>query len=292
MYATISLFTSFTLLVTAIPCAAQESKVACRDAYEESQVARKNGELLSARAKLRICAGETCPGIVRTDCIEWLGQVDHAIPSILVEAKSDEGDVFDVAVALDGRPIASSLDGRPIELDPGLHTVRFSREGKPSIEQKILVREGEKSRTLVANWRPPPIAPTEPHSPVQGDWVRPIPAPVFVLGGLGLAGIGGFATFAVLAGRKKQELADTCAPFCSADRMQAVRTDYLLADISLGIGIGALVGATLWFAVRPEVPRDEKEEGRDERRRQHPKAGHVRMRVGLGLGRLDVAGSF
>ncbi|WP_394836481.1 hypothetical protein LVJ94_06195 [Pendulispora rubella] len=255
-------------------------------------MARKNGELLSARTKLRVCAGETCPGLVRTDCVEWLGQVERAIPSILVEAKSDEGDVFDVAVTLDGKLVASTLDGRPIELDPGLHTVRFAKHGKPSLEQKVLAREGERGKSVTASWLTPATVPSVSRPPNEGNTSRPVPTSVFVLGGIGLAGMGGFAVFAALGAQKRNELETGCAPFCNADQVRPAKTDYLVADISLAIGAGALLGAAIAFFARPDVPLGESEQNRTQRAKGNTKAGHSKVRVGFGFDHIELNGRF
>ena len=128
---------------------------ACKVAYESSQETRRTGSLIDARAKLRFCAGEACPDIVRTDCITWLSDVERAIPSVVLEAKADGQMVFDVAVTMDGKAVASNLDGHPIDVDPGVHVFVFQREGRAPIEQKVIVREQQKSFLVSANWQTP-----------------------------------------------------------------------------------------------------------------------------------------
>lgn len=231
-------------------------KKSCREAHEDAQVSRNKGTLLAARKKLRICAAQICPSIVRADCVEWLDQIETRIPSIVVEAKADEGDVFDVEVQVEGEPLATRLDGRAIEVDPGLHTFRFTRAGSPPIEQKTIVREGERSKLVAVSWvtpKAPPQPPSHAARPVETH--RPVPATVYVLGGVGVVAVGVFTFFAISGNKRKSELASTCAPFCAEADVSAVRTRYAIGDVGLGVAVAALAAATVLFAIRPEVPK-------------------------------------
>jgi hypothetical protein len=244
--------------------AQQTEKNACRDAHEESQLLRRNGELLNARQKLRLCAAESCPSVVRADCVEWLAQVEPTIPSIVLGAKDGSEEVFDVQVTMDGRPIAKQLDGKPIEVDPGVHTFRFMREGKPSIEQKTTVREGEKSHLVSATWNPLPLQPSATSSPTPErpavPMYRPVPASVYVLGGIGVLGVASFAYFGITGNSKKNELASSCKPFCKDEDVSGVTSRYLIGDVSLGVGVGALLVGSVLLLTRPEVPVTETSE--------------------------------
>src|SRR5579864_3957502 len=73
------------------------SKGACRHAYESAQLLRRSEELVAARAELQICGAEACPAITRTDCVRWLAEVEAGIPSVVFEAKTSMGLVFDVS---------------------------------------------------------------------------------------------------------------------------------------------------------------------------------------------------
>ncbi|MEO6420602.1 MAG: hypothetical protein ABIP39_14405, partial [Polyangiaceae bacterium] len=63
----------------------------CVNAAEQAQRLRRDGHLRSARESLVACARETCPGPVRVDCKQWLGEVDADLPSIVVRALEDDG---------------------------------------------------------------------------------------------------------------------------------------------------------------------------------------------------------
>jgi hypothetical protein len=229
------------------------TKAACLDAYEGSQVHRRKEELLAARNQLRACASEACPSIARSDCVQWLGEVDRAVPSVVLEATTDAGPLFEVTATVDGKVIATQLDGRPIELDPGLRTFAFERPGNPKLEQKVIIREGEKSRLVTANWTTPkPAYAAEVGSPVPE---RPIPTLVYVLTGVGVLGLADFVLLSILGNDKKRELESSCAPFCSGDDVNGVKARYLMGDVGLGVGLLALAGGAALFFARPERVR-------------------------------------
>jgi hypothetical protein len=228
----------------------------CLEAYEGSQVSRRAGDLLDARAKLRVCASEACPSIVRTDCVQWLGEVDRAVPSVVLEATTDMGNVFDVTVTVDGKAVAAQLDGRPFELDPGVHTFVFERAGNPTLEQKLIVHEGEQSRIVTAAWTgPKPARMVEgPALAAPAPAARPVPPIVYVLGAVGILGVADFVVLGIMGNSKKNELESSCSPFCSADEVGSVKTRYLIGDVGLGVGILALAGSVALFLSRPEKP--------------------------------------
>jgi len=220
------------------------AKATCREAYASAQLHRRRGELLASRGDLRTCGAEACPAFARVDCVQWLSEVEADIPTIVVEANADGNAVFEVAVKLDGEPVEARLDGRPIAVDPGLHGFTFDTAGRPTLEQRITVREGEKNRLLVANW-------VTPRSPTE----RPIPLGVYVTGAVALLGFADFAAAATLGNTVKTDLeVRQCAPFCSPADVAAMRTRYLVGDIGLAIGAVDLVASVVLFVTRPAVP--------------------------------------
>jgi hypothetical protein len=83
---------------------------------------------------------------------------------------------------------------------------------------------------------------------------RPVPTGVWILGGFALAGAAGFATLGLIGNQKKQSLENTCKPFCAPSDVDVVQHQYMAADISLGVGVVALVVGSIVFFTRPEVP--------------------------------------
>jgi hypothetical protein len=259
-FASISLACSFAFSANAQAPDATISKKACYDAHVEAQEARQSGRMIEARSKLLICGSPSCPERVQDDCVQWASQLARSIPSVVLEAEDEDGTIFEVAVSMDGKPFASQLDGKAIELDPGLHTFVFRYKDRPPFEQRVIVREGERSKLVHASFA---IAkPNQPGGVVRGPTPqtpivpthRPIPTSVYIAGGAAALGL---ATFVVMGAWGKSEnsnLSESCRPFCSDSDVNGVKTKLIVADIGLGVSVVALaVGAVLFFG-RPEVP--------------------------------------
>jgi hypothetical protein len=239
---------------------ASDAKKACLTQHEAAQTFRRTGKLLEARQATLVCSREECPAVVRADCGEWLEVVTKTIPSLVVRVKSDEKDVFDAHVSMDGKLLTAHLDGTPLELNPGAHTLRFEYANFDPIVQEILVLEGEKNRVVVANFvKAGPVAkeppqPLEPASPAPVASYRPTPVLTYVLGGVAVAGAAGFAAFAITGQSQKKDLESSCRPVCTDEQLQPVKTKFLLADVSLGVAIVSAVTAGIVYFTRPSVP--------------------------------------
>ena len=79
------------------------SKADCLTRHEEAQVARRERRLLDTRTALRICSGASCPAAIRADCVDWLDQVAHSLPSVVVTARARGADILAVKVFIDGK---------------------------------------------------------------------------------------------------------------------------------------------------------------------------------------------
>src|SRR5689334_2810208 len=102
------------------PEGADAAKAECLANYQEAQLARRERRLLDSRAALRICSGAVCPAAVRADCVDWLDQVAHGLPSVVVTARARGADVLAVKVFIDGKLATERLTGFALEIDPGL----------------------------------------------------------------------------------------------------------------------------------------------------------------------------
>jgi hypothetical protein len=240
------------LLLLSSPARAEDS---CATAYEESQVARSEGRLRTARTRLNVCTRSECADFIRTDCARWLGEVEAALPTVVFSAKAHGHETTDVAVTFDGEALVSRLDGRAIAVDPGRHVLEF-RGADGSVSMPIVLREGEKNRLLKVELAPPPAEPsatersTEPHAGTS-----PWPAVLLGVGGVGVAG---FATFGLLGSSRRSELDGSCSPRCSEAEIDEVRSKFLLADVSLAVGVLALAGSgyLFWSASRDTAEQD------------------------------------
>lgn len=254
------LLTSLVVLTASPPAARAvtpaDQKVRCANAYEQAQRTRNEGHLLSSRAHLLVCTEDSCPAVLRTECIKWLGEVDQAMPTVLIVADVGGKEVADVAVRVDGKPLLESLDGKALPIDPGTHTFRFVRAGSAPIEQTVLIREGEKRRPLVVSFAapnaPPPPAPERPKVSSSS-----VPAATWVLGGVGVIALGVSAPLYISAYGQKSTLdADPCAAAgtCDPERASAVKRRFAFGDVAAVIGVAALGGAALVWLTTPSTP--------------------------------------
>jgi hypothetical protein len=222
----------------------------CFDAYEEAQRLRKDHRLRAAHEQLLTCAADTCPSFVRQDCAKWLGEVETAMPTIVVLAKRDDGTTIDGAHAtLDGAPFADALDGRAVPVDPGPHDLRCEVNGAV-IDERIVVAEGIKNQPFFVTFDAGPAHAAPPVQRAETPAARPsrgggagLPTAAWVLGGVAVAGGISFAVFGVM-GRHVQ----SCAPYCTQSQVNDLRRDYLVADVSWITGLVA-AGAALYLAL-------------------------------------------
>jgi hypothetical protein len=257
-------------LAFSTPALAQ-SKEACVAAYKGGQIHRKNGELLAARDDFEVCAQDACSAVLRKDCKPWLAQVEQAIPTIIVEAK-DEASLAIAApkVFFDGEPAKHHTPDGAFELDPGAHVVRVEAPGREPVERSVKLRAGEKSTSFAVT-----LAPARPVAPPPGA-SRPIPGSTIAFGILGVAGLGAFAGFGLHGSALKSDL-EACKPACAPARVDVVKRDYIIADVSLGLGVVFLGLATYTFVTRPAAA---------------PKTTTLHVDWAPGTAKLGVSGSF
>lgn len=255
---------------------AESSKAACASGFEQSQLLRRDGKLKDARAELLRCAQDSCKRAVREQCSVWLEEVERATPSIIVQATLDGEDHTQVRVELDGNLLTESTVGMSYDVDPGPHKLRFTTEGFAPIEKSVVLREGEKLRTVQVAFQTPKAAPvaepppvvaapapapapppapapvTAPPPPVQLE--RPVPALTYVFAGLAVAGGGAFAYFGLTGNQRLGELEDTCAPNCAKSEVDPVQQKLLIANVSAAAGAVGVVGALVTYLARPSRP--------------------------------------
>src|SRR4051794_31741432 len=82
---------------------AADSAEVCIAAYEKSQILRKQQKLLEAQDQLLVCNRPECPELARTDCSQWMREVQENTPSVVVNASDAQGhDLVEVRVLVDG----------------------------------------------------------------------------------------------------------------------------------------------------------------------------------------------
>ena len=208
---------------------------------------RAQGHYREARTRLLECVNAQCGGDVRRRCASTLQKLDAVTPSIVVRAEDGNGnDVTDVSVKLGDELLVKSLDGMAIPVDPGQHRFVFERLGEEPVVQNLTIQRGEKFRSI--DVRIGPAATGEDQaggangskSKVTGRWMAGAS-----LIGVGVVGLAGFTWLGLSARSMERELQkENCEPECSKARVDALRTRYVLSNVSLGVGVLALGGAT------------------------------------------------
>jgi hypothetical protein len=233
--------------------AAPTQRKACFTSYEQVQVAMKRSRLLEAREAASACLSDTCPSALRSDCGQWLKEIEARLPSIVVEARTTSGKpVAGARVMLDGLDWKDRRDGLVSEVDPGDHIVRVERADAPPTEVHVVVAEGKKAQRVVVevpdkaadepkteddpNRTPVPLKDVPPPTARER---APVPVSVFVFAGISVLALGGFSFFAV-TGKNAEHGLETCSPHCSDDQVSPVRQRYIAADIFLGVSVVAL----------------------------------------------------
>jgi hypothetical protein len=206
----------------------RDAKEVCRAGYEQGQVDRSRGHLRAAATEFRACSGVDCAPFMRSDCTRWIDEVAADTPSLVVVARSPEGqDLADARVFIDGEPQPDRTAGLGFEVDPGPHVLRVEARGAEATTVQLVVQVGDKERRVEVTL--PGIAATNPGEPPL--W------PEYAFSGLAVVGLGTFATFAILGYSTQQNLALSCSPSCKDAQVDPIRTDYRVADIGLGVGL-------------------------------------------------------
>lgn len=182
-----------------------------------------------------------------------------------------DADEPDLTLELDGASIGRAVLGAPTPVDPGPHVVRASAPGKQAFERTIEIGPiaDQQSMTIpkLAPLPPQPVAQpaavhaapaaaTLPSSAVSRDALpRPVPAQVYVTGGITLALLASAGVTGMVYRNKKEDFDAVAkqpdkAELAEQRRRSALRLGY----VNLGMWIGAAAGASLTtylFVTRP-----------------------------------------
>lgn len=234
-------------------------KAACAVAYEKAQEAKVDNRLREAKKHLAICAQSQCPAFIRADCAEWFEEVTQSVPSVVFSAVDSAGaDTSEVRVVIDGAVYSERLDGNPLELDPGEHTFRFEHADDPPIEQKTLIRAGERNRSIQISW----------FAGKPNDWgpqTEPEPGPLrpyaYVAGGVAAVALVSFGIFGIVGRQQEKSVKEKCEAnlaTCPLDEIDSAEDKLLIADISLGVAaVSLLTGAVLFGLSEPKENSNE-----------------------------------
>lgn len=224
------------------PSAFADDKAACVDASSKAQRLRDSHKLVEAREQLRLCAAARCPAVIQSDCATWLNDLENALPSVVLAAKSLSGaDLFEVSVSVDGQPLVTKLDGRAVTMNAGPHTFHFEGADGASVDRQVLIKEGDKNQAVAvvlgsnADTMPLPrsVEPVDEGPKPSSSWKTV----GWILGGVGVVGIGVGAVAGVVAIERKSAHCTNGA--CDSGTLGALNTATWVADVGFIAG-GAL----------------------------------------------------
>jgi len=234
------------------PRAARADVAACVRAHASGQREAKAGRLKAASESFAACVSENgCPDTIRSECAELRKSTQRDLPTLVFAVSDADGaDLTQVRVSADDQILTETLDGRPIALDPGQHHFKFELASGETLESDVLVREGEKNRIVGMRAKETPKAADETSARTDQAYAgeHRLPASFWIASGVGAAALVSFSAFA-LAGHGKQSTLDSCMPNCSSNSQanyDAMRRDYLVADLSLGVAV-ASAGVATWL---------------------------------------------
>ena len=248
---------------------------ACVTTHATGQRESKAGHLRLATQLFTQCGSdESCPSQLRQECAELLQTVQQTVPTVIFSVLDEKnGDISSVKVFSTDELIADGLDGRAIQIDPGKHRLRFLLPWGAVLSSDVLIREGEKNRLIrvklggdtdtnelsakeskAANAQQSPKAATPDAAPPAPEARRSPPLGAWILAGTSVAGLAVGTTFAIVGSSKKSDI-DACSPNCSdavRPSYDALKRDYLIADIGFAVGVVSAGFATWLFLAPPK----------------------------------------
>lgn len=243
-----------------------QNKEQCLEFHRLMQSLPPEGMLRQALDFAQACTSPVCPGAVIIDCSKMISDLEQRIPSAVIEVRLDGQPNLEATLTVDGKPVKVWTRGEALKLDPGEHVFRFELAPLEPIVQRVLLGEGARFRSVVVDFKSADRskntganqleAKTAPATPPPTRTELSTPLVVYPLLGLGALGAAGFGIFAALGKNKQDSLEERCMPFCSAEETKPIKTSYLIADVSLGVGAASLITAAVVYLTRQEKPID------------------------------------
>lgn len=232
---------------------ADPTEDACIASAVDGQKLRKGGKLRAARETFVTCARIECPKEITERCTGWLGELEQAIPSIVVSVQDEAGrDVLDGEVRVDGSAHGDARSGKAVELDPGMHLVEAVTP-RGSAKEDVVVREGERARIIrlvIPVGAPPPPTPPKPQpQPASNTMIWA----ALVATGIGVVSTGLFIGFGTAGLVDRDRL--KCGTGCSPSSYQQVSNEFVAADVMFGVSVVSLgAGLVFWLLSRSASP--------------------------------------
>ena len=199
--------------LTTRAAAADAPKRQCMDAFEAGQRSQMSGDLKLAVEKFESCTVPRCPTLVQRECSRRLSAALDVVQTAEFEAR------FAESVAKGAVAVAAEAT----EEDKPTHNVQEPIAAPPK-EEQTPAREEPKNGVPVTSW---------------------------LVGGVNVVSVGGFVLLSSWGRNDNDRLAASCGRTgsCLQSSVDHVKNTYLLADVSLGVGVVALGGALLAYAL-------------------------------------------
>jgi hypothetical protein len=254
----------FGLAFASLPSLAHaDDTSACIESAENAQKLRHDKKLTEARPQLLTCSRDVCPQQVRTDCVKWLTDLDNSMSTIVVRARDSQGhDLIDVKVYVDDQLFLPKLQGTSVPIDPGQHKFRYELPNGKTIEDNVLIAEGEKDRVLRVNVPAQAAAGGGTgggeqtggaggggaETPTAKGGAGPVP---WIIGGVGVVALGVFIGLQVDAQSTYSSLKNGCGATqsCPKDQVDSLGTEFGVSGVFLAIGAAAVVASATWLIV-------------------------------------------
>ncbi len=242
-------FVASAVVLVSVPAAAKRPSVAvqCAQTAEEGQRSRAQGALRAARESFQTCARKACPRAVQADCARWMEEVTESQPTVVIHAYGkDKAEIENAHVSVDDTDVV--VNGMALPLDPGSHVIRL-RTDDGSIEQRVVLAEGEKNRVVSLSLAPKETPPPPPPPPAKS---APIPLLTYALGGAAILTLGTGAALWGVGASDRSALAASCAPggTCSRSAVSSAKTELVVGDILVGTSLVLAAGAVYFFLTR------------------------------------------
>lgn len=242
----------------------------CITAHREGQELRRQLRLMEARGILTECGSASCPGPVKRDCLRWVDEIATQLPSIVFRVDGEGGESSrNIRIFVENELRFQVVPNRAVEFNPGTYRFRFESDGKPPIEQEVVLGEAEKFKAVTIKFASEsktadaaaaqsvttakPLTPTL-SAPAKSE-SRPVPLATYLFAGLGVVATANFVGWGLSSKSLVSDMQDRCAPDCEQVYIDRARTRALVADISLGVGVASFATATLFYFLRPTVTR-------------------------------------
>jgi hypothetical protein len=266
-----------TTLLSRAAAGAAPTTPECLAAYEDSVTLTKSHQLRATLVKLALCSSESCPAQIRSECLARVSVTEASIPTVVFEAKDAAGvELFDVKVKMDGDLLAEQLLGAALSVDPGQHTFTFETVGRPIVEKKLMILEGEKLRRervdfeVVTKAAPlvtiPVTVSKSEATPVQSENPRE-PKPTLgktrilalVSGGVGVVATGVGVVYGLITKSRRDAANDICPAQCAdsggVEAWNRARSAGNISTAAFVIGaVGIAGGVVIWTLGKPVAP--------------------------------------